>query len=378
MTQRQKPVRVTVIGDNFMLPEKFICSLNRIPGRDFVIRQAKQPWPDEDMTHGYEGQRGPSELADHAGPTDPTGPADLAGLAGLAGLKEYFGMPDDVIPLIEDAEIFIGHLAPITQSVIDTAPDLKLIGISRGGPVNIDMAAARRRGIQVVNTPGRNAGAVAEFTIGMILSQTRLITTGHTALATTGDWSGHLYRADTTGRELAEMTVGIIGYGHIGTRVVKHLKSFGCRILVSDPYVQLSPQDLDDGVEQVSLDTVLATVDIVTMHPRVTAETTGMIGASEFEKMKDGAYFINTARGPLVDYDALYEALVTKKLAGAGLETFGIEPVPTGSPLLKLPNVTLTPHIAGASVKTVTNAADMLAEEVRRFLNGEPLINLVS
>jgi D-3-phosphoglycerate dehydrogenase len=229
----------------------------------------------------------------------------------------------------------------------------------------------------VVNTPGRNAGAVAEFTIGMILSQTRLITAGHTALATAGDWSGHLYRADSTGRELSEMTVGIIGYGHIGTRVVRHLKSFGCRILVCDPYVQLSPGDLDDGVTQVPLEAILGESDVVTMHPRVTAETTGMIGAGEFAAMKDGAYFINTARGPLVDYDALYHALITGKLAGAGIETFAIEPVPKDWPLLKLPNVTLTPHIAGASVKTVTNAADMLAEEVRRFLKGEPLINLV-
>lgn len=355
---RSEKTRITVIGDNFMLPEKFIESLNRLEGLDFILKQETQAWPDVDMIHGYagEGQRGPSELT---------------------GIKEFFGMPEDVIPLIEDAEIYIGHLAPITQSVLDAAPDLKLIGISRGGPVNIDLTATRRRGIQVVNTPGRNAGAVAEFTIGMILSQTRLITTGHTALSTTGDWSGHLYRADTTARELAEMTVGIIGYGHIGTKVVRHLKSFGCHILVNDPYVQLSPGDLDDSVEQVSLDTILAEADIVTMHPRVTAETTGMIGKEQFAAMKDGAYFINTARGPLVDYDALYEALVTKKLAGAALETFAIEPVPPDWPLLKLPNVTLTPHIAGASVKTVTNAADMLAEEVRRFLSGEPLINLV-
>jgi len=345
-----KSVRVTVIGDNFMLPEAFISSLNRLNEFDFVIRQKKQPWPDEDMTHGYAGD-------------------------DLADLKEFFGTPDDVIPLIEDAEIYIGHLAPISQSVLDAAPNLKLI--ARGGPVNIDMGAARTRGIQVVNTPGRNAGAVAEFAIGMILSQTRLITTGHTALSTTGDWSGHLYRADTTGRELGEMTVGVIGYGHIGTKVVRHLKSFGCRILVCDPYVQLSPGDLDDGVQQASLETVLAESDIVTMHPRVTVETKGMIGAEQFAQMKDGAYFINTARGPLVDYDALYKALISGKLAGAGLETFGVEPVPPDWPLLKLPNVTLTPHIAGASVKTVTNAADMLAEEVRRFLKGEPLINLV-
>jgi D-3-phosphoglycerate dehydrogenase len=362
MTKRQAPVRVTVIGDHFMLPEAFIDALSRLDGLDFQIRQHCQNWPDEDMTHGY----------------DPAGQGSARDHAELAQLREYFGTPEDVIPLIADAEIVIGHLAPITRSVIDAAPGLRLIGIARGGPVNIDMAAARARGIPVVNTPGRNAGAVAEFTIGMILSQTRLITTGHTALSTTGDWSGRLYRADTTGRELSEMTVGVIGYGHIGTRVVRHLKSFGCRILVCDPYVQLSPQDLDDGVQQAALDTILAESDVVTMHARVTSETTGMIGKVEFEKMKDGAYFINTARGPLVDYDALYHALLSQKLAGAGLETFGIEPVPPGWPLLKLPNVTLTPHIAGASVKTVTNAATMLAEEVRRFLRGEPLINLIS
>ncbi|MEL6961612.1 MAG: 2-hydroxyacid dehydrogenase [Pseudomonadota bacterium] len=359
MVKRQQPVPVTVIGDNFMLPDAFIASLRRLDGLAFDITQAHQAWPDVDMTHGYAGESG-DDASD------------------LAGLKEYFGTPEEIIPLVETAEILICHLPPITQSVIAAAPHLKLIGVSRGGPINIDMDAARSREIHVVNTPGRNAGAVAEFTIGMILAQTRLITTGHAALSTTGDWSGHLYRADTTGRELSEMTVGIVGYGHIGTKVVRHLKSFGCRVLVCDPYVQLSPQDLDDGVEQVSLEAILAAADIVSLHPRVTSETTGMIGKAEFEQMKDGAYFINTARGPLVDYDALYDALTSGKLAGAGLETFGIEPVPVDWPLLKLPNVTLTPHIAGASVKTVTNAADMLAEEVRRFLNDEPLINLVS
>ena len=148
MARQRAPVPVTMIGDNFMLPEKFIESLNRLDGLDFAIRQHTQNWPDEDMTHGY----------------DPAGQGETLDHTELAGLKEYFGTPDDVIPLIAGAEIFIGHLAPITQSVIDAAPDLKLIGISRGGPVNIDLAATRRRGIQVVNTPGRNAGAVAEFT----------------------------------------------------------------------------------------------------------------------------------------------------------------------------------------------------------------------
>jgi D-3-phosphoglycerate dehydrogenase / 2-oxoglutarate reductase len=236
------------------------------------------------------------------------------------------------------------------------------------------MKAARERGVVVVNTPGRNASAVAEFTIGAILAETRNITRGHDSLRR-GEWRGDLYRADLAGEELSEMTVGLVGYGEVGRRVVKLLKAFGCRILVSDPYVQLTAEDLNDGVIQVSLDRVLGESDVVSLHPRVTAETTGMINAETLGQMKKGAYFINTARGPLVDYDALYEALRSNHLRGAMLETFSIEPAPADWPLLHLPNVTLTPHIAGASVKTVKYAAGLAAEEVRRYLDGEPPLN---
>ena len=117
-------------------------------------------------------------------------------------------------------------------------PALKLIAVARGGPVNIDLAAARERGVLVVNAPGRNASAVAEFTIGAIIAETRLMTRGHDALRR-GEWRGDLYRADLIGRELSQMTVGVIGYGHIGTKVVRLLKAFGGRILVADPYVRI-------------------------------------------------------------------------------------------------------------------------------------------
>jgi D-3-phosphoglycerate dehydrogenase len=125
----------------------------------------------------------------------------------------------------------------------------------------------------------------------------------------------------------------------------------------------------------VQLDELLAEADIVTLHARVTPETTGFIGRRQFAAMKPGAYFVNTARGPLVDYDALYDTLVAGHLSGAMLETFAVEPVPADWPLLRLPNVTLTPHIAGASVKTITIAAEAAAEEVRRHINGEPPLN---
>lgn len=341
---------VAIIGDRFMLPRLFEQALRDVCGDTLTIRSLEQPWPDEPMEHGY-------------------------AKAGMDGLKEYMGQPDDIVAFIGDAPILVTHLAPLSAGMMDRLPRLKLVAVSRGGPVNIDVAAARARGIQVVNTPGRNASAVAEFTIGAILAQTRLITRGHDSLRR-GEWRGDLYRADLTGDELSEMTVGIIGYGHVGRRVVRLLKAFGCRILVCDPYVQLAVEDLNDGVEQVGLERLLAQSDVVSLHPRVTEETRGMIGAAQFAAMKPGSYFINTARGPLVDYQALYDALASDHLRGAAIETFGVEPVPPEWPLLQLPNVTLTPHIAGASVKTVRIAARAAALEVQRYLSGESLHHL--
>ena len=167
----------------------------------------------------------------------------------------------------------------------------------------------------------------------------------------------------------------MIGYGAIGTRVVRLLRAFGARVLVADPYVQLSAADLADGVRLVDRMDLLAEADVVTLHARVTPETTGFIDADAFARMKKGAIFVNTARGPMVDYDALTEALESGHLRGAMLETFAVEPAPPDWRLLQLPNVTLTPHIAGASLKTVKIAAAQAAEEIRRRLAGEPPLN---
>ena len=344
------PRKIAVIGDKFMLSSMFEEALReRCRLFETEIRTHDLPWPDEPMEHGY-------------------------AVKGMDGLKEYMGTTEQVVDLTGDAEILVTHLAPLSATIMDRLPGLKFVAVSRGGPVNIDMKAARERGIMVVNTPGRNASAVAEFTIGAILAETRNITRGHDALRA-GVYRGDLYRADIAGQELSEMTVGLIGYGEVGRRVVKFLKVFGCRILVSDPYVQLTAEDLNDGVIQCSLERVLEESDVVSLHPRVTAETTKMINRETLGQMKKGSYLVNTARGPLADYDALYEALVSGHLRGAMLETFDVEPVPPDNRFLKLPNVTLTPHIAGASVKTVSYAAGLAAEEVRRYLAGEPALN---
>ncbi|MGK9199668.1 MULTISPECIES: 2-hydroxyacid dehydrogenase [Sinorhizobium] len=341
--------KIAIIGDRFMLPDVFRDKIVEACGDGHEISMLELPWPDVPMEHGY-------------------------AVEGMDGLKEYLGKPGEIVDFVGDAEILVTQLAPLSRTMLADLPGLKLVAVSRGGPVNIDMKAAREAGVLVVNTPGRNASAVAEFTIGAILAETRLIRVGHEALRRS-EWRGDLYRADRTGRELSEMTVGVIGYGNIGTKVVRLLRAFGTKVLVHDPYVQLSAEDRNAGVEHVSLDELLARADLVTLHPRVSEETKNMMNAETFAKMKPGAIFVNTARGPLCDYDALYESLVSGHLASAMLETFAVEPVPEGWPLLKLPNVTLTPHIAGASVRTVTYAAEMAAEEVRRYIAGLPPVN---
>jgi D-3-phosphoglycerate dehydrogenase len=341
--------KIAIIGDRFMTPSTFEAAIRARCDALLNIETIELPWPDEPMRHGY---------------AEP----------GMDGLKEYQGDAETIIGFVGAAEIAITQLAPFSAAMLRRMPALRLIVVARGGPVNIDLGAACECGIVIANAPGRNASAVAEFTIGAIIAETRLMTRGHDALRR-GEWRGDLYRSDLVGRELSQMTVGVIGYGHIGTKVVRLLKGFGGRILVADPYVDLLPEDARDGVVQTTLRALLRESDVVTLHARVTAETLGFIGRAEFAAMRKGAVFINTARGPMVDYDALTEALKSGHLRGAMLETFAVEPAPPGLELLRLDNVTLTPHIAGASLKTIERAADAAAEEVRRYLAGEAPLN---
>jgi D-3-phosphoglycerate dehydrogenase len=344
-----RATKVAIIGDNFMLPERLEQAIRDACGDAVAIRTMRLPFPDEPMEHGD-------------------------GKPGMAGLKEYQGDADQIVKFVGSDEVLATHLAPVSAEMLARMTGLRLIAVSRGGPVSIDLESAHRRGVRVCNAPGRNASAVAEFTIGAILVETRMIRAGHEALRK-GVWRGDLYRADRTGRELSEMTVGVIGYGQVGARVVGLLKPFGCRILVTDPYMQLSNQDRSAGVERVHIEFLLRQSDVVSLHSRVTPQAIKLIGPKQLAAMKPRAYFINTARGSLVDYDALYQALVSGHLAGAMLDTFALEPVPNDWPLLSLPNVTLTPHIAGASVKTVRIAVQAVAEEVRRYLRGLPPLN---
>ena len=343
--------RIAIIGDNFMRADVFESALRDAVTAPFTCGKLDLPFPDEPIV-----QRG--------------------GSPDLSGLREFQGTPEQVVATAAGARVLVTHVAPVSRGVLRDLPDLEMIAVARGGPVNVDVAAVRERGIRLVNTPGRNASAVAEFTIGAIIAETRNIARGHAALMR-GTWRGELYRADVQRKELSAMTVGIVGYSAIGTRVAALLRGFGSRILVTDPYTELTHEDARYGAKKVALHELLAQADVVTLHARLTDETRGMIDADALARMKPGAVLVNTARGPMVDERALHDALARGHLSGAVLDTYDVEPLPAGSPLLEHDSLTVTPHIAGASTTTVKVAADMVAREVQRHLASEPAINAV-
>lgn len=336
---------IGIIGDGFMQPAFFERALSKgLAGRAVRYKHMQLDWPLKVQSTKF----------------DPSLP-----------VAEFVGRPEHYFEFLADLDILVTHLAPITAESLKRAPKLKVIAVSRGGPVNVEMAAARDRGITVINTPGRNASAVAEFTVASLLAETRNIIRGHLTVAA-GEFRREFYHFDHAGPELCELTVGIVGYGDIGTRVARLLRPFGCRIVVADPFKQLTEDDLAAGIRKVELDELLRQADVVTLHPRVTPQTKGMIGRAQIETMKPGAYIVNTTRGQVLDYAALYDALASGHLKGAALDTFDPEPPPADWPLLRLPNVTLSPHIAGASRYSVTKAADMIATDIGLILDGRP------
>lgn len=329
-----------------MLPTIFEEAIHAACGDSVSIRNLTLPWPDDPL------------ISQSSEPE-------------LQGISEFVGSVERVTEHVGNAHALITHVAPLTRSIFAAKPMLKFVAVTRGGPVNVDLTAADDSGVTVVNAPGRNASSVAEFTIAAILTQIKNIIKGHEALRT-GRFRGDLYRADKAGGELSEMSVGIIGYGAIGSRVVKHLQTFGSTILVNDPKASLDEADIAYGVRKLTLNALLREADIVSLHCRLTPQTRNLMNRDAFQAMKRGTVLINTARGELVDCHALETVLRNGHLQSAMLDTFDPEPPPAEWPLLKLPNVTVTPHIAGATLKTVRVSAEMAAEELRRWLAGEP------
>lgn len=282
-------------------------------------------------------------------------------------VSEFVGDEEATARAVEDAEIILTHTAPITRKVLAAAKNLKVLGVARGGPVNINWNACTELGIPVLYAPGRNSGAVAEFTIGAMLAVSRNIVRSHMSMMTEKRWRGDLYVYDMVGKELSASTVGLVGSGAIGGKVARLVLAFGGKVLIYDPYIK--PEDIEKmGATPADLDTVLRESDFISLHARYTKETKGMIGAREISLMKKTAYLINTARGELVDHDALYAALKERRIAGAALDIFEAEPPPDDSPLYSLDNVVATSHLAGASTQAAEIGARLLSEGIYEYI----------
>ncbi|RBP67799.1 D-3-phosphoglycerate dehydrogenase [Brevibacterium sanguinis] len=276
------------------------------------------------------------------------GPDDLGELDSELGRMEAGGAdavcaPDEVLEEVRDAQVVLTHMCPINTAVFDAAPQLELVGVLRGGTENVLVDVASARGIPVLNTVGRTSEAVSDYTVGMMLSETRNIARSHHAVMS-GRWEKDFSNSGSI-PEFKDLTIGIIGFGEIGRLVQQKLSGFHCTVLVYDPFV--GPSQVPEHVRLVSdLDSLLATADVVTIHARHEIGAPPILTADKLALLKPTSYLINSARAGLIDMESLTEALADRRIAGAALDVFEIEPIPPQSPLLELPNVTLSSHIA--------------------------------
>ncbi len=286
-------------------------------------------------------------------------------------IREYTGNPKQIANELKDEEILVVHAAPVTEEVMMVSPNLKLICCARGGPVNIDIAAATRRKITVVSAPGRNAEAVADYVLGVIIILARGLTRANLFLREKRKFDRSTFES-FFGHELGGKTLGLVGYGNVGSRVAKRALAFGMSILVYDPFVPKSKIEAP-RIKTADLDTLISSSDFVSLHARESSENVDMFGKKQFELMKNGAYFINSARGSLLDEAALLDALTTKKIAGAALDVMKKEPVSPDNPLVSMDNVFITPHIAGASREVPLRGAEIIAMQIQNYISGEKM-----
>lgn len=336
-------MKILLAGDGFVLPEILQAAIEE-QQLDAPTAQIRNDWP-------------------------------VTPMVDVGGVREANGDEDVLIEALQGCEVLFTHTQPVTDKVMAASPDLKLVVVCRGGPVNADVAAATRRGILVCNTPGRNANATTEHSLAMILAAARQISQRDAELKA-GNWRGDYYRYDLVGPELFGSTVGLVGYGAIGQRVGVALVAMGAHVLVFDPYFT---GDLPAGIEQVTtLDDLLRRSNVLSLHARATAENAGMIGREQLAMLPKGAIVVNCARPQLLDYDAMCDALDEGHLYAAACDVLPAEPLPPDHRLLRTPNITVTPHLAGASKSAAWIAARLGAADIAAYARGGRPVNLVN
>ncbi|MBC9786374.1 phosphoglycerate dehydrogenase [Heliobacterium chlorum] len=272
---------------------------------------------------------------------------------------------DQIVDIIAEYDaVVVRSETKITKRIIEKAERLKAIGRAGVGVDNIDVEAATQKGIVVVNAPEGNTIAAAELTVAHMLSLARNLATANGSLKG-GQWQ----RSKFTGIELKGKTLGILGLGKIGSEVAKRARAFDMTVIAFDPYAS-AEKAKDMGVTIKDLDAVIAESDFLTIHMPKTKDTLKLINADRIAKMKDGVRIINCARGGIIDEAALYDAVVSGKVAGAGLDVFETEPC-TDSPLFTLPQVQVTPHLGASTQEAQVNVAIDVAYDILRVLRGE-------
>lgn len=275
----------------------------------------------------------------------------------------------ETIARIGNADIVLLNKVPITKGVLDVCPSIKLICCLATGYNVVDIEAAKAKGIPVCNVPAYSTQAVAQFTIGLLLELCHRIG-HHDRLVHEGAWEQcpNFCFWDTPQMELAGKTMGIIGYGRIGQAVGAIARALGMKVLA---YSRSHRSDV--AVDYVDLDTLLAESDVVTLHCPLFPETQALINKDTIAKMKVGAILLNTSRGPVIDEQAVTEALESGKLRGAAMDVVSEEPIRGNNPLLKAPNCILTPHMAWAPIETRQRILDITMESIHGYLSGRPL-----
>jgi D-3-phosphoglycerate dehydrogenase len=270
----------------------------------------------------------------------------------------------------QDIPIVVVEADFLLRDVFEKASKLKLLGVCRADANQIDLGAATEFGVCVVNTPARNDVAVAELSMGLMLSLVRGIPRAH-RMVSSGEWVNPTQAYfSLRGTELTGKTVGIVGFGAIGRRLSRMLSGFDAVVQASDPHVGVEVFK-QFGVRRVDLDELMSTSDFVCLHCATVAETSGLIDARRIGLMKPTAYLVNAASAYVIDMKAIIEALREKRIAGAGFDVYETWPVQADNPLLKLDNVVLTPHTGGSTWETITRYSNMIVDDVERFVRGE-------
>lgn len=275
---------------------------------------------------------------------------------------EWYETPQKVLDAVADADILMFNYVLANKRLIDAAKKCKLLLTTRGGVENVNIPYATEKGIQVANSPFANNFSVPDFTIGLILAATRCI-----VKAEIGGIDGWHPELAANCRAMCDLEIGLVGFGAIARNVAKKLSGFGCKILVTDPYVP--DQAIQEaGCIPLPMDEFLRRADVVCLHVRLLPSTKGMFGKECLDRMKPTAWLVNTARAGLIDTDALLDALQNKRIAGAALDVFDKEPLPVDSPFLELDNVILEPHISGSTSDTKLARIKCFLDDFEQYL----------